>query len=492
MKKVYLTVLVAAIAMSKSSAQNEGTSCADAIVLFPQGSTSCSQTQLNSSSWDLSTNGNPNGITPSCWGTNHNNVGWAQVTPTTTGTYTFDAICYTGSSKDVPMAVYTGSCGSLTAVAGGCEDAGASGPCPATNFTLTLTAGTTYYIAWSAPDGTSGLEGICIQGGTTPSAPANNSCGSATALTSNVPVSGTSVNATADLQLCSGSTENNVWYSYTPTTTGTYYFQLTNANCASDIGFQVSIYNAGENCGSIAGGTGECSTTGYSNTGTNDDFQITLNLTAGVTYYINIDGQSGTECTFNVEMSTTTLPVTYMYFYGKYEDDLATLNWATASETNAAYFVIERSFDTKTFAKIGEVPANGTTNVSHYYRFVDRDLKEGLAYYRLRQYDYNNDNKRSTMVSLRANLKAEDFNFFPNPASDALNIQFTSDKYASYELSFYNALGVLAAKYEVSISEGFNHRKVDVSALPQGVYSVVLDNGEEKVIKKVHVNKKGE
>ena len=487
MKKVYLLVL-AVFALSEAHAQNEGQTCATAVQLVPQGTVACGQTQLNSSSWDLSTNGDPANISPSCWGTDHNNVGWASVTPTTSGTYTFDAICYTGSSKDIPIQVYTGSCGALTPVAGGCEDAGASAGCPATNFTLSLTAGTTYYIAWSMPDGTSGLEGICVQGGTNPAAPVNNACASATALTLNVPLSGTSVNATADLQLCSGSTENNVWYSFTPGTTGTYYFQLTNANCASDIGFQVSIYNAGETCATIAGGTGECSTTGYSNTGTNDDFQISVNLTAGTTYYINIDGQSGTECTFTVEVSTVSLPVTYLYFYGKYEDK-ATLNWATANENNAAYFSIEKSYDAKHFTRIGTVNAHGTTNVSQYYRFVDEDLKQGLAYYRLRQFDFNGENERSNIISLRANLKAEDFNFYPNPANEELNVQFTSDKFSNCEISFFNSLGVLVSAHTIEINEGFNHKKIDMSTLPRGVYTVVIDNGTDRVVKKVHVNK---
>ncbi len=237
---------------------------------------------------------------PSCWpGTNYGII-WQKFTPSSSGTYTISDYCYTGGNPSkTSVAVLTGTCGSLTQFA--CNTAGGGG-CSTNPFNVTLTAGTTYYIVNTSTD-KAGQIGVCIKGGTTPAVPSNDNCSGATSLTLNVPVSSSNISATPDKSLCSGSTENNVWYKFSAASTATFYFQVTRANCSRDNGFQVSVYVASMNCSSTFPGT--C-VTSYNNN-INDDFQVSVSLTSGSTYYINVDGFAGTECNFIVEMSSVSL-----------------------------------------------------------------------------------------------------------------------------------------------------------------------------------------
>ena len=93
----------------------------------------------------------------SCWTTGTLNTVWYYVIPTSTSIKIRTTL---GTLTNTQIAVYSGACGSLTQIAGACNNDGAS--CGTTSYansdlTVTgLTAGTTYYIR---VDGTSNLTG---------------------------------------------------------------------------------------------------------------------------------------------------------------------------------------------------------------------------------------------------------------------------------------------------------------------------------------------
>ncbi|MFN7337880.1 MAG: Ig-like domain-containing protein, partial [bacterium] len=89
---------------------------------------------------------------------------WYRYTTTGTTTMTVDTC---GSSYDTMIAVFTGSCGSLTQVACN-DDAGANGPCPnglMSYVSFTPTANTTYMIRVSGYNGATGSFNVRASGG---------------------------------------------------------------------------------------------------------------------------------------------------------------------------------------------------------------------------------------------------------------------------------------------------------------------------------------
>ncbi len=81
------------------------------------------------------------------------------------------------------------------------------------------------------------------------------------------------------------------------------------------------------------------------------------------------------------------LPVELLQFTATLKGSAVHLDWATASEKNSAYFMVERSADGHRFNELGRVEAQGSTTFRHDYTLVDNAPLTGLSYYRLRQVD---------------------------------------------------------------------------------------------------------
>lgn len=186
-----------------------------------------------------------------------------------------------------------------------------------TNETLQprgLNPGETYYImidgyesaTSSRWNGNFSIQVTDAGGG--PTRPINDNCLGAIDISTNCkPFPANNINATSvcssDLLLSGASTENSVWYTYTPTFTGPHTIMYRYANgyhCAigTDPGVQFGIYTSSDNS---CTGTFTALSGGVVSSGTTNG-SVTLNLTAGQKYYIFIDGYAGNECTFEFEV----------------------------------------------------------------------------------------------------------------------------------------------------------------------------------------------
>ena len=75
------------------------------------------------------------------------------------------------------------------------------------------------------------------------------------------------------------------------------------------------------------------------------------------------------------------------------------IKWATASESNNDYFVLERSHDGVRFSDIQMVPGAGTILEPRNYEYTDPYPAPGHNYYRLKQVDYDGSFSLSPIVS---------------------------------------------------------------------------------------------
>ena len=92
------------------------------------------------------------------------------------------------------------------------------------------------------------------------------------------------------------------------------------------------------------------------------------------------------------------LPVELTSFKGICENNNVKLIWSTATETNSAFFTVEKSRDLTTWEAVGTVNAAGNSISQQDYALVD-ELSDGLAYYRLTQTDNNGDVRVHDMIS---------------------------------------------------------------------------------------------
>lgn len=178
------------------------------------------------------------------------------------------------------------------------------------------------------------------------------------------------------------------------------------------------------------------------------------------------------------------LPVQYIFFTGKKDNDIVELNWATAGEKDASHFEIERSTDGVNFEKIGSVSASGNSNRVIDYSFIDIHPLSGNAYYRLKQVDYNGQYEYSKIININS-VKNSEVQVIPNPNNGTFNVVVLGAPKEAYEISVLNSLGQ-AIYSTTGKSESSNiTQAVNIQNLASGVYYVRVITGESSTVKQI-------
>jgi trimeric autotransporter adhesin len=138
----------------------------------------------------------------------------------------------------------------------------------------------------------------------------------------------------------------------------------------------------------------------------------------GLTYNFTT-GFSG----FGAGIIGTVLPIRLLGFKGAIRDNHAELYWSTSSEENSRGFDIEKSYNGKTFERIGFVAAMGSSSRETYYQFTDKDIAKDSSYYRLKLIDLNDQYQYSNTVFLK-NSTANEFQVLTNPFNASIQIRW--------------------------------------------------------------------
>ncbi|UOG73716.1 T9SS type A sorting domain-containing protein [Hymenobacter tibetensis] len=101
------------------------------------------------------------------------------------------------------------------------------------------------------------------------------------------------------------------------------------------------------------------------------------------------------------------LPVELISFDAKYNNSQVVLRWATASEKDALNFAVERSSDAKNFSPVAVVQAAGNSSTRRDYEATDRNVRNGLSYYRLKQTDLDGTFTYSPVVPVQVGDDAQ-------------------------------------------------------------------------------------
>lgn len=142
---------------------------------------------------------------------------------------------------------------------------------------------------------------------------------------------------------------------------------------------------------------------------------------AATTEYVVHDQYSCLSDTAKVIVNNP-LPVTISHFTGSYRDGRVALEWQTAEEVNAGYFVVERSSDGRVFEPIAKVDAVGDSRITNSYHYDDENVGDGFPagniYYRLKEVDRDGKTQYSRIVAVKPDSYASDkIRVKPNPSS---------------------------------------------------------------------------
>lgn len=186
------------------------------------------------------------------------------------------------------------------------------------------------------------------------------------------------------------------------------------------------------------------------------------------------------------------LPVDLLFFKAQAVlNKSISLSWSTASESNNASFIVERSTDGVTFNGILQVAGAGNSKELRTYTLTDHDAIAGLSYYRLKQTDFDGKYTYSKTISIQLmNNGVADFAVFPNPSDGSqLNIALNSSMHAQDGLiRLVDMAGNTILEKHVSspANAGVNLLE-DMPVLKKGIYIVSIQNREGIIRKKVVV-----
>jgi hypothetical protein len=191
-----------------------------------------------------------------------------------------------------------------------------------------------------------------------------------------------------------------------------------------------------------------------------------INLTANA---INVQGSNITTYVAD-PVNIVALPIQLLSFTAKMVDDFIALEWSTASELNNEVFLIEKSVDGKNYEVIGKVDGAGNSNTIIKYFFVDENLSKGVAYYRLKQIDFDGTFEYSDIVSVFNDPKNPKLKVYPNPSLDFAYVSLGDNKENLKSINIVNSLGSLVKSFNYGVNNLDEAIRLDLSDLQQGTY----------------------
>ena len=171
------------------------------------------------------------------------------------------------------------------------------------------------------------------------------------------------------------------------------------------------------------------------------------------------------------------LPVELLNFNAICNKDNVTISWSTAFEQDNDYFSVERSADGNNFIPIAQAKGAGNSSTAKMYHVTDPDPISGVAYYRLKQVDYDGQHEIFPPASVNCVDNGDNFIIYPNPSNGVFEISVHSQ----CEIEVTNILGE-----KIYSGRSTNNKlHLDLSLRPVGIYLVRVKSEAKETCRKV-------
>lgn len=168
-----------------------------------------------------------------------------------------------------------------------------------------------------------------------------------------------------------------------------------------------------------------------------------------------------------VHFFTTALPVSLVDFEVNPHGNSVELSWATLSEQNTNWFVIQRrSVEALTWQSIDSIPAQAYSEQKKNYQYTDqRPLRSGL--YRIACMDADGKITYSPILKYVLNVSKTMFTIYPNPGSGRIMLK---SEEPLRKITILNSLGHVC--YTGILAQPQFQHFIDMHQQPPGVYVV--------------------
>ncbi|HXH19688.1 MAG TPA: T9SS type A sorting domain-containing protein, partial [Chitinophagales bacterium] len=169
------------------------------------------------------------------------------------------------------------------------------------------------------------------------------------------------------------------------------------------------------------------------------------------------------------------IPIELLNFNATLGNGVVSLQWSTASETNNAFFTVEKS-NGADFMEVAKISGSGNSSVEKNYTAVDDKPYTGISYYRLKQTDFDGNSKYSEVISVNNISAKTQMAFFPNPSEGVFKLKFFSPV-PKVDLVIYSQQGT------ASFSKSFSSTAEVILSLKKellpGIYYMQVSTGSE-------------
>jgi len=182
--------------------------------------------------------------------------------------------------------------------------------------------------------------------------------------------------------------------------------------------------------------------------------------------------------------SDTATPIELLGFNAKQERETVSLAWATATEVNNDYFVIEHSLDGENFREIGNVDGAGTTTRQVNYTFEHVDAFFGKNYYRLKQIDFDGQFSYSDIEEVSfISQKDDNIRVSPNPFTDEISIQLSQPNETEIVVKILDISGRIIQSSNITRNQA--QTRLLLSELDSGMYFLQIGEGASRSMHKI-------
>lgn len=167
------------------------------------------------------------------------------------------------------------------------------------------------------------------------------------------------------------------------------------------------------------------------------------------------------------------LPVTLLNFDAACYGDEVVINWSTESEQNNDYFTIEKSYDAITYFELATIPGGGNSATTLTYTYTDSNPSNGVAYYRLKQTDFDGAYTLYNVVATNCNTAGFEVNQI-NMNNNQLTFNIVNSLDETINVFLYDYRGRLIETNRVMTKEGITNVQLDNLKLSTGIYMLSL------------------
>ena len=186
---------------------------------------------------------------------------------------------------------------------------------------------------------------------------------------------------------------------------------------------------------------------------------------------------SAVSCTVNCSSSAASpLPIELIDFSATCITNGVQLNWATASELNNDYFLIERSDNGIAWEQVAKVKGLTNSVITTEYVQVDYVSFDKLIYYRMTQVDVGGKATIFKIIDVNCgeNSIKDQMILFPNPASSEVNLVFSvKNNSSNNKILLVNITGQIIFENTIDLTKGVNSFAFPID-LPNGSYTVLF------------------